>query len=190
MKFPTLKTPSLILRKFGEKKTDIDDLVEGLNNIEVTKWLLLIPYPYTKKDAEKWIKYCQKNYRKKKKDSYEFAIELKEEKKLIGGFGLSKINKEQGTANVGYWLNQKYHRKGYGSEALKAVLDLAFRKLKLRRIEASVFAGNPSSGKLLEKFGAKQEGIKRKAKICKSDRKIKDELIYGLLREEHINTFL
>ncbi|MEM4181957.1 MAG: GNAT family protein [Candidatus Pacearchaeota archaeon] len=165
MRFPTLKTQRLILRKFGEKKTDEKDIVEGLNNFNVAKWLLLVPYPYKKKDAKKWIKHCQENYKKKESDSYEFAIELKEEKKLIGGISLSKINKEQATANVGYWLNQKYHRKGYGSEALKTVLDLAFKKLKLRRIEASVFAGNPSSGKLLEKFGAKQEGIKRKAKI-------------------------
>jgi len=57
----------------------------------------------------------------------------------------------------------------------------------LRRIEASVFVGNPSSGKLLEKFGAKQEGFRRKSKISKADGRIKDEIMYGLLKEEYKN---
>lgn len=180
-----IKTERLILRGVGDKKSDVNDLVEGCNNIEITKWLLVLPFPYKKKDASEWIKHCQKNYKKRKNENYEFAIELKSEKKLIGGIGLSKVNKEQGTATIGYWLNINYHKKGYGSEALKSVLDFAFKELKLRRIEAGVFTGNPSSGKLLEKFGAKKEGLKRKAKISKADEKIKDELVYGLLKEEY-----
>jgi len=178
-----LKTKRLILRGVGDRKSDVNDLVEGCNNLEVTKWLLMLPFPYRRKDALGWIKHCKENYKKKDKNSYEFAVELKEEGKLIGGIGLSSVKKDQGTATVGYWLNGKYHRKGYGSEALKAVLDFAFNWLKLRRIEAGVFTGNPSSAKLLEKFGAKKEGLKRKSKICKADGKIKDELFYGLLKE-------
>lgn len=153
--------------------------------MNVSKWLLAVPHPYKKSDAKWWIEHCQHNYRKRKHDGYEFAIELKSESKLIGGIGLSKIKPDQGTATIGYWINPKYQRKGYGSEALKAVLDFAFNELKLRRIEAEVFVGNPSSGKLLEKFGAKKEGLKRKAKICKADGKIKDEFVYGLLKEEY-----
>ena len=54
------------------------------------------------------------------------------------------------------------------------------------RVEAEIFAGNPSSGKLLEKFGAKIEGIRRQANRSKADKKIKDAVIYGLLKEEYI----
>jgi ribosomal-protein-alanine N-acetyltransferase len=179
-----LKTPRLILRGVGDKKTDLKDMIEGANNLEVSKWLLSVPYPYKKEDALFWIKHCKKGYKDKKGKSYEFAIELKEEKKYIGGFGLSKIDKYQGTATIGYWMNSKYHGKGYGSEALNAILNFAFNKLKLRRINAGVFVGNPSSGKLLEKFGAKQEGLKRKGGVCEADGKIKDDLVYGLLRED------
>ncbi|MBU1252684.1 MAG: hypothetical protein KJ905_00495 [Nanoarchaeota archaeon] len=55
-----LKTKRLTLRGFGDKKSDVDDLVKGCNNINVTKWLLLLPYPYQKKDALEWINHCQK----------------------------------------------------------------------------------------------------------------------------------
>ena len=38
-----LETKRLILREWN--LDDVDDLVEGLNNIEVSKWLGFVPYP-------------------------------------------------------------------------------------------------------------------------------------------------
>jgi len=168
---------------FFEKLLAEKDLIENINNLNVSKWLLVVAYPYTKKYAKEWINYCQKQNKDKKKDAYNFGIELKEEKRIIGGIGVDKINKSQGTANVGYWIGENYWRHGYGSEALNEVLKFAFNKLKIRKLEACVFAENPSSGKLLEKFGAKLEGKRIKSVICKADGKIKDDLIYGLLKE-------
>ena len=176
-------TEKLILRPIRE--TDAKDIFENANNLKVSKWLLVVPYPYKLKDAKKWIKYNKEKWRKNKKDDYTFGIELKDEGKLIGAIGLHKINKEQGTAETGYWLGEKYWKHGYGSEALKAILDFAFKRLKLRRIEAGVFEGNPSSGKLLEKYGFKKEGFKREARKSKANGKTKGEYIYGLLRKEY-----
>ena len=48
-----IETERLILRQY--RLEDIDDVVEGLNNLNVTKWLAGAPYPYTKKDAENFI---------------------------------------------------------------------------------------------------------------------------------------
>lgn len=144
-----------------------------------------VPYPYNLKDAKSWIKYTKGKWRKKNKDDYTFGIELKEEKKFIGGIGLHKINKFHGKAEVGYWIGKKYWKERYGSEALKSILDFAFRKLKLRRIEAGIYVGNAPSRKLFEKFGAKKGGIKRNFCRCRATKGIKDEYIYGLLREEY-----
>jgi len=178
-----LITKRLVLRDL--KKTDAKSIVENMNNLKVSKWLLIVPYPYKLKHAADWIKSQKKYLKEKPRKDYTFGIELKEEKKIIGAIGIHKIDKFQGKATTGYWLGEKYWKKGYGSEALKAILDFAFKKLKLRRIEAGVFIGNPSSGKLLEKFGAKKEGMKREAYRCKADEKIKDEVVYGLLKKEY-----
>jgi len=177
-----IETKRLILREWENK--DSNDLINGINDLDVTKWLLVVPYPYKKKDAKLWISHCKKSAKDKKRANYEFAVELKEEGKLIGCFSLNKIDKFQKTATLGYWLSKNYHGKGYGTEALKELIKFAFNKLKLRRLNASVFLGNPSSGKILEKFGAKKEGLKRKADVCKADKKVKDEVVYGLLKEE------
>jgi len=177
-----LVTKRLLLRL--PTKKDAEDITKNINNLKVTKWLLVVPYPYKIKDAFWWINKTLKEFRQKEKKGYHFSIELKKEKKVIGGIGLEKINKFIGTAEVGYWLGEKYWMQGYGKEALREVLKFAFNKLKLKRIEAEVFSENPSSGKLLELFGFKKEGYKRRAVRCKADGKVKDVIIYGLLKED------
>lgn len=179
-----LETERLILRPI--RNSDAKSAQEQINNLNVSKWLLVVKYPYTLKDYKEWLKISQKKWKAKEKTDYTFGVELKSEKKMIGCFGLHHVDKRQGTATTGYWLGEKYWKKGYGTEAYNAVLDFAFNKLKLRRIEAEVYPGNPSSGKLQKKFGAKLEGYKRKSNVCLADGKIKDVEIYGLLKEEFI----
>lgn len=177
-----LETKRLILREWIKK--DVEDLIEGLNNIEVSKWLAFVLYPYTKDDAEKWIEFCVENAKKGENRSYDLAVELKSEKKVIGGVSLDKINKFQGTAGGGIWINAKYHGQGYGTEAFGKRIDFAFNKLELRRLENGFLDGNPSSFKMQEKFGYKIEGMRRKAFRCMADGEIKDEYITGLLKDE------
>jgi [ribosomal protein S5]-alanine N-acetyltransferase len=180
-----LETKRLFLREWNQN--DVEDLFEGLNNIEVSKWLALVPYPYTKEDAEKWIKFCIENAKKNiDRVSYEFAIELKVEKKAIGGISIDKINMLQGTAGGGVWINAKYHGQGYGSEAFGKRIEFAFKELKLRRLENGFFYGNASSLKMQEKFGYKIEGLRRKAFRCMADGEFKDEYITGLLKDEWV----
>lgn len=177
-----IETKRLVLREVSEK--DIEDIIEGVEKLAVSKWLLVVPHPYTKKDALWWINDCKKKAKKKERTSYDFVIELKSEKKMIGGIGLTKIDKFSGICSTGYWINPKYHRKGYASEAFDALLKFAFNKLKLRRINSSVFKGNPSSLILQKKFGFKEEGFKEKSKRAKADGKLKDEIITGLLKKD------
>jgi len=177
-----LETKRLILREW--RKGDAEDLIEGLNNLEVTKWLAFAPYPYTKKDAKEWINYCAEVKKRKKGDSYDFAIELKSEKKVIGGITLNKINKFQRTAGGGIWINAKYQKQGYGTEAFGERIRFAFDKLKLRRLENGFLKGHSHSFKMQKRFGYKIEGMRRKGLICKADGKIKDEYMTGLLKEE------
>ncbi len=180
-----LETNRLVLRDWDLK--DVDDLVEGLNNIEVSKWLAFVPHPYTIADAEKWIHYCSKNANnEKERSSYHLAIELKSAQKVIGGLSIDKINRYQGTAGGGIWLNARYHNLGYGTEAFGKRIEFAFDELKLRRLENGYFKENNSSFKVQEKFGYKVEGLKRKSFICMANGEIMDEYITGLLKEEWI----
>jgi len=173
-----IETERLILRAWN--LNDVDDVVDGLNNLNVSKWMSVVPYPYTKKDAEDFIKNSIET------KAYNFAIVLKENNKVIGGTQLRNIDLVQGTAHGGIWINEKYHGHGYGREAWGARIKYAFEVLGLRRLENGFFDGNEKSWKMQQSFGYKIEGTKRQRYKCLSTGKIVDEHITGLLKEEWI----
>ena len=94
-----LESERLILRPWENE--DVNDLQEGLNNLEVSKWLAFVPYPYTTDYARAFINFAQNT------NDYEFAIVLKEESKVIGGTSLSNISNIHKTAGGGIWISQK-----------------------------------------------------------------------------------
>lgn len=171
----------IILRSWEDG--DVADIVEGLNNINVAKWMAGVPYPYTENDAKNFIERA-KNQDEKLKIS--FAIVLKENNKVIGGTEITNISKKDGTAGGGIWLNEKYQKNGYGTEAFSTRIKYAFDVLGLRRIENGYFPGNDKSRKMQVKLGYKDEGIRRKRFLCLATNEYVDECITGLLKEEFI----
>lgn len=175
-----IESERLILREW--KDDDIEDLVEGLNNINVSQWLSAVPYPYTKKDAEKFIAHTKE--RSSNSKDIALAIVLKENNKVIGGTEIRNINEKDGTATGGIWLNEKYQKNGYGREAFSAKIKYSFDVLNLRRIEDGYFPNNEKSKKMQESLGYKYEGRKRKKYLCLATNEYVDECITGLLKED------
>tara|TARA_Y100000310_G_C20670987_1_gene810275 strand:+ start:501 stop:1049 length:549 start_codon:yes stop_codon:yes gene_type:complete len=176
-----LTTKRLILRDL--KQGDQESVRKHVNNLEISKWLLVVPYPYTKKDADWWINHCLDEQKKKQRD-YTFGITIKPDNQIIGGVSLNKIDKFQGTATMGYWLSEDYWRKGYMSEAVMKMIGFAFSRLKLRRVVIKAFTKNKASNNLAKKLGFKFEGTLRKACKAKATGKIHNEHLYSLLKNE------
>ncbi len=177
-----LETKRLILRK--PQLSDWKDILEGAKDLDVSRYLSVVPYPYHKKDAVWFIKHSLKRWSKKSRTTYTFFIELKSEKKIIGVTDVHNINFQDRKANTGAWIAKKYWRKGYIKEAKVAVLDFAFYRLKLRKIEAEAYIENKASNGMQVKLGFKKEGLKRKSIIAKSTGKIHDSVLYGLFAGE------
>jgi RimJ/RimL family protein N-acetyltransferase len=159
------------------KLSDKDALIKYANNQNVSKNLRdSFPYPYTEKDAVKWLNLaCIQN------PEVNFAIANPEE--LIGGIGLLlQPDVYRYSAEVGYWLAEPFWGKGIATKALIAFTNYAFIQFDLVRLFAGVFDGNDPS---LEKAGYKFEGRYKKA-VYKND-KFRDQLMYGILKEEITN---
>jgi RimJ/RimL family protein N-acetyltransferase len=166
--------------------SDWKDVVEGVGDLDVCKNMVSVPYPYHKKDADNFIKFQIKQSKEKKPKNYNFFLELKSEKKVIGCLSIVKIDYFSGIGETGSWVNKKYWRKGYMTEAKIMVNDFAFDKLKLRRLHSLVFTGNKASKATQQKMGYKLEGKMRKCARSKATGEIHDENIYGLLKEDWI----
>jgi len=177
-----LETKRLILRK--PKLSDVDDLVEGINNINISKWMVPVPFPYTKKDGKWYINECLKAWNKKIQIKYPFAIELKSEKKVIGGLEVSKINFDARTGETGSWISEKYWRKGFITEAKIALNEFAFNNLKLNKLKSPVFVDNKASNSTQLKVGYVLEGCLKEDDISKATGKIHDCNQYALFKKD------
>ncbi len=178
----TIETKRLLLRPVIKK--DEEDLAKALNNINISKWIVPMPHPYKKKDAEWWINNQIKKRKEKPRIDYHFAIELKPNKRLIGVIGIFGFDKYKIKGELGYWLDQKYWKQGIMSEAIEKIIEFSFSKLKLKKINLPIFAKNNSSNALAKKFGFKLEGKLRKNARCQATNKIHDENVWGLLKKE------
>ena len=177
-----LTTKRLILRDY--KKEDEDSLQKNIDNLKISRYLEKVPYPYTMKDARWFVDHCLEDQEKKPRTNYEFAIELKDSKGVVGCVGLTSLNRFSGNATLGYWLSEVHWRNGYMTEAVERVLQFAFNTLKLRRIDVEAYTGNEASNNLIKKLGFNQEGTRIKYKRIKATGKVIDAHIYGLLRTD------
>lgn len=108
---------------------------------------------------------------------YVFGVFRKIDNAHIGFIDFSTIMREEFQwARFGYTIHNHFWRKGYGKEAVKAALDLAFEKLNYHWIEAHINLDNTASIKLTESVGMVYECM-RKGFIFEDD-KWADHLVY------------
>jgi RimJ/RimL family protein N-acetyltransferase len=94
------------------------------------------------------------------------------------------VDQARGTeAELGWTLAPEHTGQGYASEAVRAVIDVCFGALGLRRVHAGCFAANEPSWRLMERLGMRREEHSRKTALHRSGEWM-DGMNYGLLAEE------
>ena len=151
--FTELKTPRLLLRKL--KKQDAFDFYRFAASETVTRYMLWKPHKAISESVasiEKSLtRYNEGKY-------YRWGIALKETDELIGLIDLLGFDEEKNTCSFAYMIAEEFWGKGYGTEALKTVLDFAFRQLNVAAVEADHFADNAASGIVMRKAGMQYIG--------------------------------
>ncbi len=154
--FPELVTERLILRKptYG----DVQPLLKISQDEEVMLYFGSEPFK-EEKQAKEEIDWYLKIW--KEKTGTRWVVSLKETGELIGEIGFFDYDKKHRKAEIGYKLASEHWRKGYMSEAMRAVLDYIYSETDINRTEALVDPRNPASFLLLEKHGFQKEGVLR-----------------------------
>jgi ribosomal-protein-alanine N-acetyltransferase len=92
------------------------------------------------------------------------------EHELIGVAGYAGPPTEEGVVEVGYAVAEEYQRRGYATEAVKALVALAFEDSRVRVIRAHTYPALAPSIRVLEKAGFVRVG---------------EQLESGVIRYEH-----
>ena len=88
---------------------------------------------------------------------YQFALEERASGTLVGDLAFKVSESEPREAEVGFTLSPAHQGRGYGTEALRALLGYAFGTLKLHRVVAITDALNAPAAALLERVGMRRE---------------------------------
>jgi RimJ/RimL family protein N-acetyltransferase len=101
---------------------------------------------------------------------------------LLGDVMLRWYSREHGGGEIGYMFNPDSGGRGYATEAMHAVLHLAFDDLGLHRLIARIDARNASSCGVCDRLGMRREAHLLANEWFKGE--WTDEVDYGLLRDE------
>lgn len=112
-----------------------------------------------------------------------FAIHRRGEKKPLGVISLINISEPNASADLSIIVGSEDDRhKGYGTEAIRLLLDYAFDDLGLRRIGLSVFQFNEQAIAAYRKLGFSEEGRMRRA--IRRDDTSYDAILMSILASE------
>ena len=176
-RLPVIETPRLTLRRMTMR--DAEDLYAYSRDPEVARHVLWSAHSSVW-ESRAYLRYVLQQYRLGEPSSW--GVVLRESGRLVGTIGFTSFSGENSTAELGYSLSRDYWNRGLMTEALEAVLKEVFQTLKLNRIEAMHFSGNPSSGRVMAKCGMVHEGRLRKRIWNKGE--FLDVEMWSILRSE------
>lgn len=148
-----------LVRLRGYEKSDLAAVMKWLHDDEVTNFISAVVFPASSIEEERFIEAVASG---KDPSNKEFAIETLADRKYIGGIGLHNINWLSRNARLGIVIGDKeYWGRGFGTDAVKLLLGLAFEKMGLHRVELVVFTFNQRAITCYEKCGFRREGVLR-----------------------------
>ena len=161
---------------------DAEKFTEWMNDFDITDY---IGRSSQLMSVQGEIEYLEKN----SNPEATFGIVTLNEDKMIGSISLEKISNINRTATLGIFIGDKdYWSKGYGSEAIKLLLDYGFNYLNLHSINLTVMSFNERAVKCYKKCGFKEVGRKREDKFVNGA--YYDTIIMDILESEFKESYI
>jgi RimJ/RimL family protein N-acetyltransferase len=159
--------------------SDAASLAENANNIAIWNNLRdALPHPYTEEDGKQFITMAMNM----PKPATLLAIEV--DGKAVGSIGITlHTDVERISAELGYFIGEKYWNRGIMTEVVKEMTEYAFLRFpELRKIYATPFGFNIASQRVLQKAGFEREAILKQAAIKNGE--VIDLHYYSILKSQ------
>lgn len=173
-----IETNRLILRKIT--MDDSNDLFINWGSDTKTNEFLTFKCHESEDITKKMINYWLKKY---ENNGYEWGIELKDTKELIGVISADTSYKYS-TIEIGYSISSKHWNNGYTTEAIKEIINYLFKECNYKIIEAIIPSDNISSIKVAEKCSMKLEATLKDRYRNKTNGKVCNLLIYSIFNND------
>jgi RimJ/RimL family protein N-acetyltransferase len=123
---------------------------------EVSPWLPNLSADLTAADMERFAAHAQTEW--DEGTAYHHAITAAADGRVLGGIGLTQINRLHMFGNIYYWVRTSAAGQGVASAAVRQLAKFGFEQVGVRRLEIVMAVGNQASRRAAEKAGATYEG--------------------------------
>ena len=135
---------------------DRESLIVLCNAVDRTFLSGRLPSPYDEADADSWLGMVAEN---EGKEGVWRAIVV--DGQIVGSISVErKADENYAVGAIGYLILTPVWSRGIGTESVRQICEIAFRKLTLERIIGEVFPENLASARVLEKNGFRLEETK------------------------------
>ena len=172
---PMLASGGIYLRP--AESEDIPRLVRWLNDAETSRYLAKRS-PLSLAMEERWF---ERMLERHGSELWYFVVCRAADGRAIGMVALGDVDALNGAAEVGITLGEE-RGHGFGTDAMRAILDFGFGELRLERIWLDVVAENAPAIRSYEKTGFALEGTMRRALLIGGE--FHDVLRMAILRSE------
>lgn len=156
------------------EREDLQFVRDGVNHPDVRR-AVGQPLPSNLPMEERW-------YDEANRSDDLFQLLVCDEGVRVGMVELDPIDRENGTAELAFWVHPDHRERGYASDAIATLLDFTFAELRVHKVTANAFATNQASRNLLEDLGFTEEGVGREDAYL--DGRYVDTHYYGILATE------
>ncbi|MDG5856927.1 GNAT family N-acetyltransferase [Clostridium beijerinckii] len=176
-----IETERLILRKF--EYTDDENMLKYWISDPEVQSLYSEPVYSTKEEVKELLEKYISSY--DKSDYYRWAVILKETNECIGQISYFLVDNNNNFAEIEYCIGSLFQRKGFATEATKAIIKYGFDKMNLHKVQICHKSINMPSRKVIEKCGFVYEGTLRD--FFYENGEYIDRLYYSILKDEFIS---
>lgn len=155
MAVPTLSTRRLVLRP--PRPSDADEIFERYATDPAVTRFLIWPIhrsiDETREFVQRYMRLGETEFH------YPWVIERMEDGAVLGTIALRV---RPPVSETGFTLARAEWGRGYGTEALQAVVNFAFAIPGVHRVQANCHVDNRASARIMEKVGMRREGRLRR----------------------------
>lgn len=116
------------------------------------------------------------------REMFDYRIYLKDGGRYAGNLGIFKLNWKVRSGEMGYWLRTSFCGRGYMTEAVGKLTEMATDVLNCRRVQICTDDRNERSWRVAERLGFVLEGVLRRDSLA-PDGSVRDTRVYAKIRE-------
>ena len=144
----------------------LSDAVDIFNTIDsqrdyLGKWLPFVAFTQELKDTESFVK----SVVNAPEEAFEYTFTIRLHGDFVGIIALKNSDKTNKITEIGYWLSEKFQKKGIVTKSVERLCDFAFTEQGFNRIQIKCAVANTPSINIAKKLGFKFEGIERDGEL-------------------------